>query len=131
MQHQLCWEGKEAHCHTTAVQDKQLTSINMQLCRQATDKHRHATMPAASPAKLLMVMPPSAHPARPVVPVTNVESRGSALKMWRSSKDLPVPAQPEGKEVSLQVNVGLSGGSSSKLFYRYLMLPDLVARAPF
>lgn len=51
------------------------------------------------PAKVLMVVPPRWHAASPVVPVTNVESRGSARSMCRSSSDLPVPAQPAGRGV--------------------------------
>ena len=47
-----------------------------------------------------MVVPPSAEAAMPVEAVMKVLSRGSALRMCFSSRDLPVPAQPVKKTLT-------------------------------
>jgi hypothetical protein len=60
---------------------------------RAPDRPR-VPSPRPMPAKLLMVVPPRWQAASPVVPVTKVVSRGRPCRMCRSSRDLPVPAQP-------------------------------------
>ena len=73
---------------------RHLSSVSPRLAVRTSASRSPSALPI--PAKLLTVVPPRWQAARPVVPVTNVLSRGSARRMWRSSSDLPVPAQPAG-----------------------------------